>query len=290
MNKKEKLAFAFVVALAMTSGGFAFGQSVNNVSSDQVIYACVTGVNGNITKVSNTPKTCPKGTTPISWNMVGPQGVQGMPGTAGMKGDKGETGAQGLAGASGAGVGQSDAYLVDPAGIEHPIVNFGGSVPLVKVNDTYWGFSNWGGFRPSDVIFYHYPPVELYKKPNCQGDLFGVDHLVSTPKNMAALSPLGAYSDKVPEGYSASVSENQNFDGFLSYKWLKESEDVSENGDPVRSFICENKGADDIAKSLSQKISENDGHKMGKAYIYKLTLIGDAPSFGWDKGWTFNLR
>jgi len=62
MTRKEKLAFAVVAALAMTSGGFAFGQSVNNVSSEQVIYACVTGVNGNITKVSNAPKTCPRGT------------------------------------------------------------------------------------------------------------------------------------------------------------------------------------------------------------------------------------
>ncbi len=89
LNKKEKLAFAVVAALAMTSGGFAFGQSVNNVSSDQVIYACVTGVNGNITKVSNTPKTCPRGTSPISWNMVGPKGEQGLPGVKGEKGDLG---------------------------------------------------------------------------------------------------------------------------------------------------------------------------------------------------------
>lgn len=79
----------------MTSGGYAIGQSVNNVSSSQVIYACVTGVNGNITKVSNTPKTCPKGTTPISWNMAGPKGDQGIPGT---KGDPGVIDADALAG------------------------------------------------------------------------------------------------------------------------------------------------------------------------------------------------
>jgi hypothetical protein len=107
VNKKEKLAFSVVAALAMTSGGFAFGQSVNNVSSDQVIYACVTGVNGNITKVSNTPKTCPKGTTPISWNMVGPkgdqgsQGIQGSPGAKGDLGEKGDQGSQGIQGSQG---------------------------------------------------------------------------------------------------------------------------------------------------------------------------------------------
>jgi hypothetical protein len=101
MTRKEKLAFAVVAALAMTSSGFAFGQSVNNVSSDQVIYACVTGVNGNITKVSNTPKTCPRGTTPISWNMVGPKGDQGLPGSAVAKGDKGDKGDKGEVGATG---------------------------------------------------------------------------------------------------------------------------------------------------------------------------------------------
>jgi len=90
MTRKEKLAFAVVAALAMTSGGFAFGQSVNNVSSEQVIYACVTGVNGNITKVSNAPKTCPRGTTAISWNSVGPRGEQGPVGLQGIQGPKGD--------------------------------------------------------------------------------------------------------------------------------------------------------------------------------------------------------
>jgi len=89
MNKKEKLAFAVVTTLALTGGGIAFGQTINPVSSDQVINACVTGVNGNITKVSNTQKTCPKGTTPISWNKVGPQGQPGIQGIQGPKGDSG---------------------------------------------------------------------------------------------------------------------------------------------------------------------------------------------------------
>jgi hypothetical protein len=101
MNKKEKLAFAVVAALAMSGGGFAVAQSVNNVSSDQVIYACVTGVNGNIVRVSNTRKTCPRGTTPIQWNAAGPRGEQGIPGSAVAKGDKGDTGPQGIQGAPG---------------------------------------------------------------------------------------------------------------------------------------------------------------------------------------------
>jgi hypothetical protein len=133
MNKKEKLAFAVVAALAMTSGGFAFGQSVNNVSSDQVIYACVTGVNGNITKVSNTPKTCPKGTTPISWNMVGPKGDQGI------RGDKGEGG---LAGANGQdGETSVGSYLVSPDGDRHRIFtaqNSTSTFQAVLINGKIW--------------------------------------------------------------------------------------------------------------------------------------------------------
>ena len=117
MNKKEKLAFAVVAALAMTSGGFAFGQSVNNVSSDQVIYACVTGVNGNITKVSNTPKTCPKGTTPISWNMAGPKGDQGFKGLDGLKGERGEQGKPGIAADNPV----PTTYFVSPTGTKIPV-------------------------------------------------------------------------------------------------------------------------------------------------------------------------
>ena len=100
MNKREKIVLAVAVALAMTSSGLAFGSATTNSGSDQVIYACVTGVNGNIVKVSSTQKTCPRGTTPISWNMSGPKG------DTGASGEKGERGEQGIPGD--AGVGNSD--------------------------------------------------------------------------------------------------------------------------------------------------------------------------------------
>jgi hypothetical protein len=80
VNKREKIVLAVAVALAMTSSGLAFGSATTNSGSDQVIYACVTGVNGNIVKVSSTQKTCPRGTTPISWNMSGPKGDTGASG------------------------------------------------------------------------------------------------------------------------------------------------------------------------------------------------------------------
>lgn len=101
MNKKQKLAIGIVATLALSGGGFSFAQSVNNVNSSQVIYACVTGVNGNIVRVSNVPRTCPRGTTPISWNTSGPKGDQGQRGETGPQGPKGANGNSGAASSSG---------------------------------------------------------------------------------------------------------------------------------------------------------------------------------------------
>ena len=140
MNKREKIVLAVAVALAMTSSGLAFGSATTNSGSDQVIYACVTGVNGNIVKVSSTQKTCPRGTTPISWNMSGPKG------DTGASGEKGERGEQGIPGD--AGVGNSDPggrnYLVSPDGqVSLPLVSVPliTSQPVVKIDGLYWAVS-----------------------------------------------------------------------------------------------------------------------------------------------------
>jgi len=163
MNKKEKLAFAVVAALAMTSGGFAFGQSVNNVSSDQVIYACVTGVNGNITKVSNTPKTCPKGTTPISWNMVGPKGDQGL------QGPKGDQGTRGLKGEQGDSASLPPAfYLLGPNNQKLPFIN-GNFGSFIMVDGVLW---RWSGDRINAETLSEGWSQLLYKSDNCTGDAF----------------------------------------------------------------------------------------------------------------------
>jgi len=133
----------------MSSGGFAVAQYVNNVSSDEVIYACVTGINGNIVKVSNTRKTCPRGTTPIQWNAVGPRGEQGIPESAVAKGDKGDTGTQGPQGDQGVqGVNGKDGvdsarfghYLLSPDGYKHYLVQYNG-VPIVESASKYWDYS-----------------------------------------------------------------------------------------------------------------------------------------------------
>lgn len=92
MKIKSQL-IVLLSSLLFAIGGLAFGASVNVVANDRVIYACVTGVNGNITKVSNVAHNCPRGSTPISWNEQGIQGNQGIKGDKGDQGDQGEAGA-----------------------------------------------------------------------------------------------------------------------------------------------------------------------------------------------------
>ena len=186
MNKKEKLAFAFVAALAMTSGGFAMGQSVNIVSSDQVIYACVTGVNGNITRVSNTPKTCPKGTTPISWNMVGPKGDSGLQGVQGLPGPKGDKGLDGVSGSTGG----SGWYLSNPTtNVKYeisylPVDLLSAPRPSLKIDGKYWLIGSEGqsytlrGFENETLDFDS--PLKYFATTECTGDAY----LTTTPSGL----------------------------------------------------------------------------------------------------------
>lgn len=80
---------ALVTAGLFAAGSFVMASAANSVDSGKTIYACVTGVNGNIVRVSNTPHTCPKNTTPIYWNEQGIQGNAGPVGAVGPKGDPG---------------------------------------------------------------------------------------------------------------------------------------------------------------------------------------------------------
>lgn len=150
----------------MTSGGLAFGQSVNNVSSDQVIYACVTGVNGNIIKVSNSPKTCPRGTSPISWNMLGPKGDAGPQGVSGEKGQKGDQGPMGSGGVSW--------YLQNLTTNETiqvltvPSIG-GGSINAVEIDGSYWRIGHGGlyEFQELEAGYRTY-----FDQIGCQGNSF----------------------------------------------------------------------------------------------------------------------
>ena len=88
------IGFGLVASSAATSP---------NLNAD-VLYGCVTPVNGNLTRVSTTPPTCPKNTSLITWGAKGAQGnagAQGPAGIQGIKGDKGDTGSQGHEGQQG---------------------------------------------------------------------------------------------------------------------------------------------------------------------------------------------
>jgi hypothetical protein len=81
--RNSKLVVAIVSGLVLAGSGIAIAQVGSGDSNTQVIYGCVTGLNGNIVKVSNVAHACPKNTTAISWNVVGPKGDQGIPGPKG---------------------------------------------------------------------------------------------------------------------------------------------------------------------------------------------------------------
>jgi len=87
-NKVSYRLFAFILALGTVAltGGYALASGQINFMPNQTIYGCVTGINGNITKVSNVEHSCPKGTSVISWNSAGQKGDQGI---RGLKGDSG---------------------------------------------------------------------------------------------------------------------------------------------------------------------------------------------------------
>ena len=81
MNARLKIAAAFVAGTVIAGGG-AF--AANSASNE--ITACV----NNRTKVltlANSAGKCPSGTTPLTWNIQGPQGKAGPAGTPGTTAD-----------------------------------------------------------------------------------------------------------------------------------------------------------------------------------------------------------
>jgi len=88
------------VVLFLGFGLVASAAATPSLSSD-VLYACVTPVNKNLTRVSTSPPVCPSPSTMITWSAKGEQGPAGAQGPAGVQGAKGDTGAQGPVGPQG---------------------------------------------------------------------------------------------------------------------------------------------------------------------------------------------
>jgi hypothetical protein len=98
--KKFKFGIVGSIASLILVGGLS-ASIVQAAAPETKIYACVTGINGNIIRVKMTPHTCPARTTPIEWSVSGAQGIQGVRGEAGPRGEMGIQGPAGLEGKQG---------------------------------------------------------------------------------------------------------------------------------------------------------------------------------------------
>jgi len=109
MQRTTKIA-SVVAVLTLVTGGLALGAPTTGGS----IFACLAASAGSLTKVSTKAPKCPRGTTLISWNQVGPQGQQGPAGAPGLPGQAGLNGLNGLTGQ------QGPQGLVGPMGLQGP--------------------------------------------------------------------------------------------------------------------------------------------------------------------------
>lgn len=106
-------------ALALVAGGTAAGAVIAGpIDGSGVVHGCYYKPDNNGSSqvvLQDTSTTCPKNTTPITWNQTGPQGLKGDTGAIGPQGPqgaKGDTGSQGPPGQDGAGA----TVATEPAG------------------------------------------------------------------------------------------------------------------------------------------------------------------------------
>lgn len=215
MTKKRKFSLAAVLAIATTAGGgYALGVNAPLVlNSDSTFYACVTGVNGNITKVTNTPKSCPRGSTAISWNSMGPVGPSGA---KGEKGDRGEQGSPGLPGSAASGSGLNS-YLVGPDGQEFQLIsiqdmfNLGQGSQVVSINGHLW---LWSGNSVLPVPL-NGINISIYKNQGCALESRLAGGYNPLPIGNAAYSVSALQSSS---GYQVQRDKNSDIEDFKSFK------------------------------------------------------------------------
>ena len=177
MQRTTKIA-SMVVGLTLVSGGLAIGAP----TSAGNIYACLSAAAGTLTKVSTKAPKCPKGTTVISWNQVGPQGAKGQVGPAGIKGDtgavglKGDTGSKGDKGEVGPrgapglpGSALSAVYAVDNETLEYLRVYGDPLVPKVVFDQTIVNLVR--GEKPFRAVLEG--PAIWFSNDDCTGTKFG---------------------------------------------------------------------------------------------------------------------
>ena len=104
--KRHSIIAAAAAALAVVAGGTAAGAAVmaGPIDSSGVIHGCyypATSSGSHRVVLQNTGRSCPHGTTAISWNRTGPRGATGLQGLPGIQGPPGQQGQQGLQGPQG---------------------------------------------------------------------------------------------------------------------------------------------------------------------------------------------
>jgi hypothetical protein len=189
MNKIEKIAFASLAVIAVTSTGFAYGQSAQQVPSANSIYACVKAANGAVLQMSATKIACAKGAKLLTWSTAGPkgdQGIQGFPGVAGPKGDAGSSATTPVM-----------TYVVNESGSKYPVF-YGPVGPAVQISGIEYSYTNDPKYPISNFRSDHDFSFK-YQSPNCDGT-----PLVSYKAGEAPPLPNTAYTG--PDGHSITLS------------------------------------------------------------------------------------
>ena len=147
MQSTTKIA-AVVTALTLVTAGLAIGAPAAGGS----IYACLSASSGTLTKVSTKAPKCAKGTTLISWNQSGIQGV------AGQNGAKGDVGPRGMAG------GQAYAVSLDEK-YRFPVL----SQHIVQIEGALWDIGEFGSITPLNADT---GTTSFYTTPDCSGQMY----------------------------------------------------------------------------------------------------------------------
>lgn len=132
------VVFVGTCVLVLGGGGVALATELSSspVDASGMIHGCYsnTALNGShVFVLQNASTSCPKGTTPISWNEVGPTGPAGSPGPTGASGAAGSPGAQGSPGPTGA---AGPTGSAGPAGVSYGLY---GSSSTADVSSSGYG-------------------------------------------------------------------------------------------------------------------------------------------------------
>jgi hypothetical protein len=120
-----KVTGIVAAAVTLTAGGAAVGATVASspVDASGVIHGCYSNLDVNGSRalfLQDAGKSCPSGTTAISWNQTGPAGPAGPAGAVGPTGPAGATGAPGPVGPTGPAGAVGAAGATGPAGPPGP--------------------------------------------------------------------------------------------------------------------------------------------------------------------------